>query len=304
MKTRIVPVLMLVLAASCAFAAPRPAAIRPLIKKPLVVVEGVQMPAWVERASGSRDALGLGTSLNNRDRIVTGAGARAILRLADGSLLKLGENGVLALDDLAQKKYSAKDVVTASLDVLGGAFRFTTQALSKFRGERDVKIRVVTITVSIRGTDLWTKADAARDIVCLIEGKADVTRGDQAFTLDQPMSFYIAPKDQPAEPVGTVSPEQLAKWSTETDIAVGAGALLKGNKWRVYLADAPDQAGALKIYDQLRGAGYAAQIRPVPSEAGINYRVRISGLATKEEAAALGAKLKTQLGFAEPKISR
>jgi hypothetical protein len=235
---------------------------------------------------------------------VTGAGARAMLRLADGSLLKLGENGVLVLDDLAQQKFSAKDVVTASLDVLKGAFRFTTQALSNFRGERDVKIRVVTITVGIRGTDLWTKADATRDIVCLIEGKADVTRGDQAFTLDRPMSFYIAPKDQPAEPVGTVSPEQLAKWSTETDIAAGAGALLKGNKWGVYLADAADQAAALKIYDHLRGAGYAAQIRPVTSDAGINYRVRISGLATKEEAAALGAKLKTQLGFAELKISK
>lgn len=304
MKTRTIASLIWVLAASCAFAAPGSAAIRPVIKKPVVVVEGVQMPAWVERASGSRDALGLGTSLANKDRIVTGTGARAILRLADGSLLKLGENGVLVLDDLAQQKFSAKDVVTASFDVLKGAFRFTTQALSKFRGERDVKIRVVTITVGIRGTDLWTKADPTRDIVCLIEGKADVTRGDQAFTLDQPMSFYIAPKDQPAEPVGTVSPEQLAKWSQETDIAAGAGALLKGNKWRLYLADAPDQAAALKIYDQLRGAGYAAHIRPVTSDAGINYRVRISGLATKEEAAALGAKLKTQLGFAEPKISR
>jgi hypothetical protein len=304
MKTKIVSAFILVLAATCAFAAMQPAAMRPAIKTPVVVVEGVQMPAWVERASGTRDALTLGASLNNKDRIVTGAGARALLRLADGSLLKLGENGVLVLDDLGQQRFSARDVVTASLDVLRGAFRFTTQALSQFRGERDVKIRVVTITVGIRGTDLWTKADATRDVVCLIEGKADVTRGDQAFTLDQPMSFYIAPKNQPAEPVGTVSPEQLAKWSKETDIASGAGALLKGNKWRIYLADANEQAGALQIYDRLRGAGYAAQIHPVTTEAGINYRVRISGLATKEEAVALGAKLKAQMGFAEPQVSK
>jgi len=118
------------------------------------------------------------------------------------------------------------------------------------------------------------------------------------------MSFYIAPRNLPAEPVGTVSPEQLAKWSKETDLAAGAGALLQGNKWRVYLADASDQGAALKIYDQLRNAGYAAEIRPVTTEAGINYRVRISNLATQQEAAALGAKLKAQMGFAEPKVSK
>ena len=80
-----------------------------------------------------------------------------MLRLADGSLVKLGENGIMALDDLGQTKIKLKDVVTASLDVLSGAFRFTTQALTKFRGERDVKVRLVTITVGIRGTDIWAK---------------------------------------------------------------------------------------------------------------------------------------------------
>ena len=304
MKIRTLVSIVLVLAASCAFAATKPAATRLIMKKPVVAVEGVQMPAWVERASGVRDALTLGASLNNKDRIVTGTGARALLRLADGSLIRLGENGVLVLDDLNQQKFNAKDVVTASLDVLRGAFRFTTQALSKFRGERDVKVRVVTITVGIRGTDLWARSNPASDIVCLLEGKVDVTRGDQAFTLDQPMAFYVAPRDKPGEPVATVSNEQFAKWSQETEMLAGAGALRQGNKWRLYLADAGDQATALKAYDQLRNAGYAAQIRPVTSDAGINYRVRISNLATKEEAAALGAKLKAQLGFAEPKVSR
>jgi hypothetical protein len=302
MKTKMLVSIVLVLAAGCAFAAAKPAATRPVVKKPIIVVEGVQMPAWVERASGARDALTLGASLNNKDRVITGAGARALLRLTDGSLIKLGENGTLALDDLNQQKFKLKNVVTASLDVLGGAFRFTTQALSKFRGERDVKIKVVTITVGIRGTDLWAKAEPTRDVVCLIEGKVDVTRGDQAFTLDKPMSFYVAPKDKPGEPVGTVSKEQFDKWSQETEM--GAGALRKGNKWSVYLADANDQDTALKTYDQLRNAGYAAQIRPVTSEAGVNYRVRISNLATKAEAVALGAKLKAQLGFAGPKVSK
>ena len=294
MKIKTIFTVLLMLAASCAAAATRPN----------VVVEGVQMPAWVEHASGARDALAPGMTLANKDRVVTGPGSRAMLRLADGSLVKLGENGTLALDDLGQKKIQLKEVMTASLDVLSGAFRYTTQALYKFRGERDVKVRVVTITMGIRGTDLWAKADKTRDIACLLEGKVDVTRGQEAFTMDQPMSFYIAPKGKPGEPVGKVPKEQMDKWILETDIADGAGALRNGGKWRVYLAEASDQDAALKIYDQLRYAGYAAEIRPVKSEAGTNYRVRISHLATKQEAAALGGKLKGKMGITEPKVSK
>lgn len=74
MKIRILLSIVLVLAASCAFAATRHTATRLVVKKPVVVVEGVQMPAWVERASGARDALTLGASLNNKDRVLTGAG--------------------------------------------------------------------------------------------------------------------------------------------------------------------------------------------------------------------------------------
>ena len=272
--------------------------------RPNLVVEGVQMPAWVERASGARDPLTPGAVLHSKDRIFTGPGARAQLRLADGSVVKLGENGILALDDLGQRKMKLTEVVTASLDVVAGAFRFTTQALYKFRGERDVKVKIVTITAGIRGTDLWGKADKTRDIVCLIEGNISVVRDQEAFTMNQPMSFYVAPKNEPALPVAPVSQEQLALWSAETEIAAGAGAMRQGGKWRVYLVDANNQDDALRAYDRVRNAGYAADIRPVSSAAGTTYRVRISHLASQQEAAALAVKLKGQLGIIEPKVSR
>jgi hypothetical protein len=294
MKIKMILMALLMLAASGAQAA----------AGATIVVEGVQMPAWVEHASGARDALAPGAALTNKDRVITGPGARALLRLADGSLIKLGENGILALDDLGQRKIKLKDIVTASLDVVSGAFRFTTQALSKFRGERDVKVRIVTITAGIRGTDLWGKADATRDIVCLIEGKIDVVREKQAFTMDQPLSFYIAPKNEPAQPVAPVSREQLDQWARETEIAAGAGAARTGGKWGVYLAEANNQGDALRTYDQLRNAGYAAEIRPVTREAGTVYRVRIAHLASQQEAAALAGRLKGTLGIAEPKVAR
>jgi hypothetical protein len=266
-------------------------------------VEGVQMPAWVERASGAREPLGVGMALDNRERIYTGPGARALLRLADGSLIKLGENGVLALDDLDRKRVSARDVVTASLDVVRGAFRFTTQALSRSRTERDVKIRIVTLTAGIRGTDVWGKADDARDIVCLIEGRITVARGQEAFTMDQPLSFYIAPRNAPPLPVAPVSQQQLDQWARETEIGAGAGAMRKGGRWKVYVAEAATQEAALGIYDALRNAGYAAEIYPVRSGAAHVYRVRVPDLPSRGEAQALAAKLAASMGYPAPKVS-
>ncbi|MDP2708044.1 MAG: FecR domain-containing protein [Burkholderiales bacterium] len=294
MKVKALLTALLMLAAGSALAAARAD----------IVVEGVQAPAWVEHASGARAPLAIGMALGNKDRIFTGPGSRALLRLADGSLIKLGENGVLGLDDLGQRKINLKDVVTASLDVASGAFRFTTQALSRFRGERDVKVRISTITAGIRGTDLWGKADSTRDIVCLIEGNVTVARGADAFTMDQPMSFYIAPKNEPPLPVAKVSQHQLDQWSLETEIAAGAGALRRGGQWKVTLAEANTQDDALGIYDRLRDAGYAAEIRPLKSDTGPIYRVRIAHLPSWQEAEALAGKLKGSMGIAEPKVSR
>ena len=268
-----------------------------------LVVEGVQMPAWVEHSSGARQPLAIGMALNDKDRIYTGPGSRALLRLADGSLIKLGENGVLALDDLGRRRVSAKDVVTATLAVVSGAFRFTTQALYRFRGERDVKVRLVTVTAGIRGTDLWGKADATRDIVCLIEGRITVERGADAFTMDQPLSFYIAPRNEPPLPVAPVSKQQLDEWAMETEIAAGAGAMRKGGAWKVYLAEASTQQQALAVFDALRGAGYAAEIRPSGSGASRVYRVRIPNLPNRKEAEALAARLKANVGIDALRVS-
>ena len=187
--------------------------------------------------------LAIGMALNNKDSIYTGPGSRALLRLADGSLIKLGENGSARARRSRRRKNSApRNVVTASLDVVSGAFRFTTQALSRFRGERDVKVRIVTITAGIRGTDLWGKADATRDIVCLIEGRITVARGKEAFTMDQPMSFYIAPQERAAAAGRAgVAGSSSTNGRRKPRSRPARGAMRKGGKWRVYLAEANNQ---------------------------------------------------------------
>jgi hypothetical protein len=121
-------------------------------KLPNFIVQGVQMPAWVEHASGARSVLALGMPLAGNDRIITGPGARALLRLADGSLIKLGQNGMLMLEELGQQKNEVREMMTASLDVLSGIFRVTAQALSQVRGMNAARVRIATTSiVGIRG---------------------------------------------------------------------------------------------------------------------------------------------------------
>ncbi len=270
---------------------------------PAAVVEGVQMPAWVERAgSGTvrRIPLSPGMELRGGDDVMTGAGSRVYIKLAEGSLVKLGENASLRLLDLQPDRGG---LFKAALNVLEGAFRFTTDVLAKGR-RREVSIRVATVTAGIRGTDLWGKSDAAdRQTVCLIEGRIEVgADGEAPVTMDQERQFYRREKGQTL-PLGFVEPTQLAQWAQQTEIADGQGAARRGGKWRVTLASTGTQSEALAVYDQLRTAGYAAEIHPAKAGDKRIYVVRISRLPTKADAEALAAQLRGKHGVEEPKVS-
>ena len=266
---------------------------------PAAVVEGVQMPAWVERG-GVKQPLAAGMELKESDKLSTGGQSRVLLRLAEGSLVKLGENAQMSFDKLEQSTDNKAVFIRGLMDVARGAFRFTTDVKSKLASRREIDIRVATVTAGIRGTDLWGKSAADRDIVCLIEGRIQVQREqDPPLVMDQALQFYIAPKtadgkadrSRPAPVLATVSSEQLRQWSVETEIAAGQGAARRGGKFRVVAAASANQTDALKVYDQLRAAGYAAEIFPAGRPDKRVYEVRISGLPSKAEAAALGAKL-------------
>src|SRR5260370_42064104 len=91
---------------------------------PLATVEAVQIPAWVERG-GASYPLAPGMGLKDNDRVKTGAHSRLLLRTADGSAAKLGEKGSLFLGAMQMRGHNGFE---ATLQVGGGAFRFTPQA--------------------------------------------------------------------------------------------------------------------------------------------------------------------------------
>ncbi len=261
-------------------------------------VEGVQLPAWVERASSSsRQPLSPGAVLGSQDNVFTGPNARLLLRLADGSTVKLGEKAQLNLNRAEASRENNEITLRAALNLVVGAFRFTTDTLSKLRSKREVDIKISTVTAGIRGTDVWGAQRPDREIVCLLEGKISIDRelndAKESLTLDQPLQFYIALKDKPANPVGSVSPDQIRLWSLETEIAADQPVLRVDGNYKVVFVASEQIADAFQAYDELRTAGYPVSIQPVPGKGKHSYQVRVVGLESEAAANALLARFPT-----------
>lgn len=266
------------------------------------VVDTVQMPAWVER-KGVRQPLVPGQSLQNHDRVITGADARVLIQLAEGSAVKLGENAQLDLNALG---YRENRVFTAALDVTQGAFRFTTGIFSKLQKKRAVNVRIATITAGIRGTDLWGSSDSERDLVCLLEGRITVLHPEaEAREMSEPLSFYVAPKGFAPQPISTVDAAQVSQWAQQTEVQAGSGYARRGGQWKLVLATLDGEAEALALYDRARAAGVAVRIKPVAGEGGgYRYAIRVMQLPSQAEAVMLAEKLGHALALAAPRVTR
>jgi hypothetical protein len=267
------------------------------LAQPAAVIEGVQMPAWRER-DGTRLPLVPGMELRAGDRIVSGKDARIVVKLSEGSLVKLGENGRLVLSEVQP----AKELFRAALQVLEGAFRFTTDLAAKTR-KREVTVRVEQVTIGVRGTDFWGRSRAERQIVCLLEGAIQVgAAGEQPVTMNQPRQFYVRDKGK-TQPVGLVEEKQLGQWALETDIQDGKGALRRGGRFSVQLAQADKRDALVSTQKQLSDAGYPAEIAQRKEANKLTYIVRIRQLPSREEAQALANQLKGKFGVKEPRVS-
>src|SRR4051812_9075080 len=128
------------------------------------IIEAVQYPAWIEREGKPSIPAMPGMPLQDRDQVHTGASSRVLLRMPEGSSVKLGENARYRID--VQQRQA--NVYLATMNVLEGAFRFSTDFFGHYRGRREVHINFPTVTAGIRGTDVWGKSAPDREIVCLI----------------------------------------------------------------------------------------------------------------------------------------
>lgn len=259
----------------------------------------LQAPAW-RLHDGMRSALLPGQPLAAGDRIATGAGARVMLRLSEGSTVKLGENAELDLATLVEPA-TTDGVFKGFLDVVRGAFRFTTAVVGR---KRDIQARIGTATIGIRGTDVWGKHEDARDFVVLLEGHIEITRDGQSLTMTEGRSLFMAPAGQPALPVAPVKADDLARWAAETEAQAGGGQREAAGRYRLMLPLTDQQSVAQALLERLSAAGQGAELSELTLTARHAWRVSLGGYTSEAEAQAAARALQALLGGDRPWLSR
>ena len=257
-------------------------------------VDAVQLPAWLDRG-GLTVPVSAGLPLQAGDTLRTGTGARLMLKLEEGSLVKLGENARFTIEKAQPAKNGAYE---ATLNVVTGAFRFTTDALAKST-PRDVTIAVGgNATIGLRGTDLWGRSNSeGKDIVCLIEGKIEVTGNDRkALTLDKPLQMFQSARARPPEALSFLPAEQLSVFAAETEIESGKGSSTIGG-WKVVIDGFASRDALRDAARNLRVNGYPAEVTP-------ENTLVIAKMDSELSARQLAARLKAGSGFKEVRIAQ
>jgi len=263
----------------------------------LAQVVAVQPPAWLLH-TGARGALRPGAALVAGDLLETGADGRVRFEAAEGSTVKLGEQARLELPELrvVAAAQEPRGLYRATLHVLKGAFRFTTRLLDKAR-RRDVTLQVGdAITSSIRGTDVWVKADAQQDLLCLIDGRVEIG-GAAPLLMEQPRTFYVVLRGQPPQKVVPVPDGKFDQWFPQTELKPGEPALYADGRWAAALVSYARRAEAQAQVEQLSGRGFPAEVRPAAVHGKTRYRVAVPGLRSAAEARAFLDLLRSRYGY-------
>jgi hypothetical protein len=259
---------------------------------PNAQVETVQAPAWIERA-GKRLPVAAGMQLINRDRLLTGEGARVVVLFADGSAFKVGENSLLAVNAMQQAK---NGLFSGGVDLKAGDLRLISHEYEEAPVKRSINVRFGEVTAAVRGeADITGTAEPDRDSVTLRDGSAVFTHPQgEAVEMDTPLQVYQAAKDQAPAQVWAVDRFQGASWALRTQPLYDAGTQQKIGKWSLRFG-VFDKEEVLALFDQLRQAGYSAKILPVVVPGGHRYELRLNNLVTEREAISLGERLADNL---------
>jgi hypothetical protein len=266
------------------------------------MVEGMQLPAWLERGD-SESALEPGMALRSGDRLITGDGARLLVRTPDGSHVKLGEQARFVIETVVDNS-DAGGVFEGAMSLLKGAFRFTTSALGQTRS-RKVDISVGTATIGIRGTDVWGKSTDEQDLIVLLEGQIEVTReGEAPVSMTDPLSVYTAPKDAPANPLSTIAESEVPPYAAETELTPGQGVLREDGEYRLYLQSSQNVTYAENAVQRYREAGYPATVTQHQVEGATWNRIGIDGFISPDDAEAFAEQIRGRLGTGNPWVDK
>ncbi len=258
---------------------------------PSATVDLLRAPAWLEIAD-KRVPLAAGAMVTALQTVVTGEGARVVLKFPEGSLIALGANSRLTLESLAYSKTAGESLFSAAIKVAIGTLRYVTAAAEKLNGRnRRVSVSTATATIGIRGTRFWAQSNAQHEVVCLFEGKVDIERSNESLAvLDAPNAFWTAPAGQAASPISIATPEQLRGFGGQVAAPEGSGLAKPGGGFSIANSVwLESRANALAA--QLAELGYAATVAPCASGAANMYDVTVGSLASADDARAVAAQL-------------
>src|SRR5690242_7626221 len=199
------------------------------------VVSAVQSPAWLVHG-GATTPLRPGMQVGDGDTLRTAAGGRVYVQLPEHSTVKLGENTEFMTPSMQMTQDDQGSMFKSVLHVLKGVFRFTTSLVGKSE-RRHVDIQVGVATIGIRGTDVWGRAGADGSLVALLEGKAQMDMPGHATTMmEEPMHYMTMGGGGENMQMGmAVTPDKVADWAAQTDVAAGRGVLTPDGSWVVAL---------------------------------------------------------------------
>ena len=249
-----------------------------------VQVHSMNYPAWLVRGDETR-ALSPDTRLENGDLIRTGDGGRMLLKLADGSAVKLGEAAEFRIESVELRDDADLNLLDVTFDVLKGAFRLTSAFFNQVSARHQVDVRIGAITAGIRGTDIWGRSNSEQDLVCLIEGTIQVEIPEQpTLKMNDPLSFFVKPRGELPYPVAPVDPEKLQQWATETELDESNGIAGFDGEWALVLQSFSRSQLAETKLRELRQQGYAAELIEVDIDGQIFSRLILPRFVSSDAA--------------------
>jgi hypothetical protein len=157
-------------------------------------VDKVQEQATATLAGATRDLAPAGP-VYFRDRMRTGAGARLEAKLDDGTVLTLGQNGRLTVDEFVYRPGEQGNKL--ALSATRGAFLFVGGKIEGPTGG-NVSIKTPVGTLGVRGTTVWGGPIDGGFGVLVLKGEVRLTTPHGGVDLKEGSGTMIYGKKAPA----------------------------------------------------------------------------------------------------------
>ncbi len=266
----------------------------------IIKVQAMNYPAWLVRNHQTL-ALIPGYRLRTDDLIRTGKRGRVVLQLADGGTIKLTESTRFLIKSSATES----TLEESELQLLRGAFRFTSSSIGNGNAEHHANIGIGSISVQISNTDIWGQSNSAQIQIALVEGVATVNAPTEPpLTLEQAGSLYIKPREEASLPIEQLDLDELQRLINRTELDETQGIATEDGEWAVVLVSLTNRKNTDKALKALHSKGYPVQRKSVIRQGKTLHRLLLADFASIEDAVKARAEVADSLGIKDAWVWR